>query len=209
MTKEYDEIEILKIEEKDIIAVENETTTHLTSRGDDRRTLGKVLIGAGAALLFVNLLGLFTGFSLGQFLWPLWFVIPGALMLWPARNMEPGDNQTWAWLAIPGAVLLTLGGMFFFMNMFDHFEAWAYAWPLLPISVLWALLYINRYSNDEDMKHGLRSAIRVLFWIMAGLGAFFELLIFNNVLGVLWPVLLIGGGIYLIAKHRRQTLPAA
>lgn len=208
MTKEYDEIEILKIEEKDILAVENENASRVVRSGSNSRTLGKVLISVGVVLLIVNMLGLLTGFALGQFLWPLWFIIPGALMLWPARNMGPDDDQTWAWLAIPGALLLTLGGMFFFMSLFDHFEAWAYAWPLLPISVLWALLYINRYSADEDMKHGLRSAIRVLFWIMAGLGAFFELLIFNNILGVLWPVLLIGGGIYLIVKHRRQTVTA-
>jgi hypothetical protein len=99
--------------------------------------------------------------------------------------------------------------MFMVMSVFNYFEAWAYAWPLLPISVLWSILFINRYEGNVEETAGIRTAIRVLFWIMVGLGAFFELLIFNNILGMLWPVLLIGGGIYLVAKNARRNRPEA
>jgi hypothetical protein len=205
MTDELNEIEILKIEEKDIIAVENETVPTLSQPRDGRHTLGKALIGVGAVLLAANVFSAIFGVVLGAWLWPLWFIVPGLLLMWPAYDMKPGEKPTWAWLAIPGAILTTLGGMFMVMSVFNHFEAWAYAWALLPISVLWSILYINRYEGNEEETTGLQTAIRVLFWIMVGLGALFELLIFNNILGMLWPLVLIGGGVYLVAKNARRT----
>ena len=209
MTKDIGEVELLKIEEQDILAAEKTQDSAIGRNRHSNRSLGGILIGTGVVLLIVNTFGLLFNFSLGQILWPLWFVLPGLLLMWPAYNMTPDDDRTWAWLAIPGALLTTLGGMFVFMSMFNHFEAWAYAWPLLPISVLWAVLYINRYDQDFGAEHGLRQAIRILFWIMVGFGAFFELMIFHNIFSsVLWPLVLVAGGIYLINRHRRMTATA-
>lgn len=206
MADESKSIKTLKIEEQDIIAVEEETVLSIDNPHESTRTVGMALIGVGAVLLAFNVVGALFGVSVVQWVWPLWFIAPGLLMLWPAYAMRPGEQPTWAWLAIPGAVLTTLGGMFAVMSVFDHFEAWAYAWALLPVAVLWSILYINRHSADESEVQGIKSAIRILFWIMLGLGAFFELLIFNNMLGVLWPVLFIAGGVYLIIKNRRATV---
>ena len=206
MIDELKEIEILKIEEKDIIAIENESVTAVDRPRNGHRTLGKLLIGTGALLLVAKLLSTVFGIMLGAWLWPLWlFMLPGLLLMWPAYDMKPGERPTWAWLAIPGAILTTLGGMFMVMSVFNHFEAWVYAWALLPISVLASILFINRHEGNEEETTGIHTAIRILFWVMVGLGAFFELLIFNNVLGMLWPIVLIGGGIYLVAKNARRT----
>lgn len=157
------------------------------------------LIGGGAALLVANLLG----FSLLEFFAPLLFIGGfGLLLMQPARKMQAGDHPSfWAWLAVPGAFFLTLGTLVFLLLIVDHPEAFAYAWTLFPASIAAGIMYIRRHDENHKIHETGYKLIRTMLFLFMGLGAFFELLVFET-LGPWWPLLLVGTGIYLYMKEK-------
>lgn len=158
------------------------------------------IIGIGGLLLAANLFD----FALMDFLWPGFIIVPGLLLLWPAYNSVPEQNSRLSFLAIPGAMLTTIGLMLFMMNMTDHFEAWAYSWTLLPASVAWAAMYIHRFEPDRKIHETGHKFIRSMIMAFGGLFVLFELVIWGN----FHPLLalgLIGYGIYLLVNHHKST----
>lgn len=156
------------------------------------------LIVGGGALLVANL----AGFSLLEFLAPLLFMGGfGVLLLQPAYHSTADQQSKWSWLAVPGAFFLTLGTLIFLMNLVDHFESFAYAWTLLPAAVVAGMMYVWRFDELHPIHERGYKIIRFLVLLFIGLGAFFELLVFET-LGPWWPLLLIGAGIYLARKER-------
>ncbi|MEL6148530.1 MAG: hypothetical protein AAFR56_02820, partial [Chloroflexota bacterium] len=135
-------------------------------------------------------------------LWPLWVLIPGALMLYTAFN----SNQAHLGWAVPGALIGGTGAILFFLNLTGRWEAWAYMWALYPVFVGAAVHYTGQVNGNERQTSGGMNAIRSGLWTLVAFGLFFELLIFGG-LGfldsVLLPVLLIAGGAYLLYARDR------
>lgn len=165
-----------------------------------RRRTGLALVGAGVLLLLFNLFNI----SAGGWLWPLFVIAPGLLLLVPAAQMEP-NRPTWlAYLAMPGAMLVAIGAILFVQNVFDYYESWAYAWALLPAAATLGLQYAGRYQHDATMRANMNQLVRVMLWVFAGFLVFFEAVVFGR-LGDWWPVLLVLGGIWLIVRNRRAA----
>ncbi len=85
------------------------------------------LIGAGVALFLAYLFDI----RLMDFFWPGFVIAPGLLLMWPAHKSTADEQSKFAFLAVPGAMIATMGLLLFAMNLTDHFEAWAYSWPLV------------------------------------------------------------------------------
>ena len=156
-----------------------------------------LVIGAGLTLLAANLLGI----HLIDFLWPGFVMLPGLLMLWPAMNNSAESHSRLSFLAIPGAMFLTVGALLFIMNVSDRFEAWAYSWPLVLAAGAAGWMYAWRFRDGEVEERG-RRFIRWMAGLFAVLAVFFELLVFEN-LNIWLPLALVGYGIYMLRQRRR------
>lgn len=162
------------------------------------------VIGLGGFLLLSNLIG----FHLLDILWPGFVLAPGLLLLMPAFQSTQTHQSRLAFLAVPGAVLTTVGLLLFSMNLAnEHFEAWAYSWTLVAAAVPAALMYIKRFEPAHRIHEKGRKLIRTLIFMFMGFAVFFEIIIFEN-FNPLLPLGLIGFGIYLLMKQRREAQTA-
>lgn len=160
-------------------------------------TVPLVLIGGGLFLLAANLLP----FSLFGFIWPLFIIGPGLLLMWPAHKATPETPNVLAFLAIPGAFLVGLGLLLGVMSISDHWESWAYAWTLLPAAAVAGALYMKRHQPQSRLHKSGHRLIRTLVVAFMGLAILMELFIFPG-REEWWPLLLIGAGLYLVVKQR-------
>ncbi len=166
-------------------------------------TGGLLLIGLG--LFF--LLGQFLRFDIWHYLWPFLIVGLGALFF---ARMRSGGKDAGA-LAIPGSVLTTLGLLFLYQNTFNHWASWAYAWALVaPTSVgVGLMLYARRSDRPELYQPGWWLTVIGLAMFLF-MGTFFELFIgmagFFSPGRLIWPVLLILAGVFLLSGRRARWL---
>jgi hypothetical protein len=158
------------------------------------------LVAAGVVLLAANLLNI----SLMSFLWPMFIIGPGLLMLWPAYQSTPGNRSKFAFLAVPGAMTLATGVLFFLMNWVNHYESWAYAWTLVLAAGAAGYTYMHRFDESNARGDKAYRFIRAMVLTFMALAVFFEVLVFQS-LGIWWPVLLIGLGLYLFVRNKRSV----
>ena len=158
------------------------------------------VIAIGIVLLVSNLFG----FQLIEVLWPGFVLAPGLMLLWPAYNATPERPSRFGFLAVPGAMFLTIGILLFVMNLTNHFEAWAYSWPLVIASVAWGLMYMRRYEPNHRVHHNGYTFMRLMVLLAMGLAIFFELIIFGS-FNPLLPLGVIAFGVYLLVKERRAS----
>lgn len=156
-----------------------------------------IVISIGVLLLATNLFH----FHLTQFLWPGFVIAPGLMLMWPAYDSTVERQRPLSFLAVPGAMMVTIGLLLFTMNVVNHFEAWAYSWSLVLASVAGALMYIKRFEPQDPIHESGHSFVRSMILLFMGLAAFFEILIFQSIAPLL-PLILIGYGIYLLVKKR-------
>lgn len=157
------------------------------------------LISAGVLMLVVNLLGI----NLMEFLWPAFIVGPGLLMLWPSYQSTSESQSGLSFLAVPGAITVAVGLLLFLMNIVNHFESWAYVWPLVVAAGAAGYDYMHRFKESTTRAEKVHNFIRTMVITFMVLAVFFELLIFKS-LGSWWPLLLIGLGFYVYVKNRRH-----
>jgi hypothetical protein len=157
-----------------------------------------ILIGIGAVLLFSYLFNI----DLMEALWPGFIIVPGLLLMWPAYKSTADEQSKLAFLAIPGAMIATTGVLLLAMNLVDHFEAWAYSWPLLIAAIPAGVMYITRFDNNEKLQERVIKFIRVMFMTFIGLAFFFEIIVFEN-FNPLMSLGLIALGIYLLVRERQ------
>jgi len=152
---------------------------------------GVILISVGIILLVLQLLP-----NPGQAInieqqWPLIIVAVGLLLILGALIGAPP-------LAIPGSVVAGIGLMLYFQNIYNAWETWAFSWTLIPVFV--GVGTIVMQSLQGNVKVGLRDGGRL---IVLGLILFF---VFGAVfsgwfsLNVIWPVLVICLGLWLLIR---------
>jgi hypothetical protein len=108
-------------------------------------------------------------------------------------------------LAIPGSIIVMVGLILLFHNMFGFWQTWAYAWTLIVFAAGIGISIFGRYTNQEKVTQSGGVVTRlglVLFVIFA---IFFELFVGLSGLldgsSILWPLLLILFGFYwLLAR---------
>jgi hypothetical protein len=165
---------------------------------NNRSNVG-ALVG-GAVLVAMGLLSLtgqlFSRLDFWGMAWPFFVIGFGALFF---VGMFAGGRSV-SGLAIPGAIITTIGLMLFVQNVFNYWQSWSYGWTVILVSVGLGIFIMGWYAENESQR---RSGIKlmkigaVLFLIFGG---FFET-IFNSFVfsKFLFPAALILLGIYLIA----------
>ena len=178
-----------------------ETVLKAEVKGESHQStwLAAVLIGAGVILLVTNLLN----FSLMNYLWPGFIAGLGLLMLWPSYKSTADQQSRLSFLAVPGAMAMAMGGLFFLMNLTDHFESMAYAWTLILAGGAAGYAYLKRFDESPVAKAKAHRFIRTMVLAFMALATLFELFIYQS-LGAWWPLLLIGVGAYLTLKNKRS-----
>jgi hypothetical protein len=165
------------------------------TRGGASIGLGVVLVALGALFLLEQ----FFDFGFGHWLWPFFVLVPGLLFF---VGMLLGGKSAGG-LAIPGTIVTTIGLLLLYQNTFNHFESWAYAWALIPLAVGAGMIIQGIWSErPAAVENGRRVAGIGLALFLIGF-VFFELVLniggFGG--GILAPLLLIGGGLYLLWRN--------
>lgn len=180
--------------------------TH-TDNNSPKRQLGALaLIGVGGLFLLTNVFGI--EFNFWGMAWPFFVIIPGAVFLWLALT---GDKNA-AGFVFPGAVISGTGLILLAQNVTGYWESWAYVWTLYPAFVGAALMFHGQRTGDTGQADTGRKLMRGGLFAFLVFGAIFEVFLFERMGGlsnILVPLLLIGGGVYLLKGRRSYTSPAS
>lgn len=162
------------------------------------RSNAGALIG-GTLLIIFGILALagqiFQGFNWG-FLWPFIVIGLGAMFF---VGMFAGGRQV-AGLAIPGSIIGGIGLVLLFQNITQRWESMSYFWTLIIMFVGVGIYIMGWYAGDEGQKKSGINVMKVGLILFIIFGAFFEM-IFSSFNGLIFPVLLILLGIYLILSR--------
>ncbi len=162
----------------------------------DTRRLGALLILSGAVVLIAR-----TGASVA---WPVFVLAPGVVLLAVALF---GPTRA-AGLAVPGAIVSTVGLILAVQEATGTFHAWAYAWGLVLAAVgAGTFLQASIQAHEARQREGARLFVLGLI-LFAAFGAFFELVVFGGflpgALGWIVPVGLMLAGVALLWRDRRR-----
>ena len=131
-----------------------------------------------------------------DFLWPFAIIGFGALFF---VAMFMGGKGTAAF-AIPGSIIGGIGLVLLFQNITDHWESMSYFWTLIILFVGAGIYIMGWYGGDENQKQSGWRLMKIGFVLFIIFGAFFEM-IFSSYSNILFPVLLILLGAYLILRR--------
>jgi hypothetical protein len=155
---------------------------------------------AGAILIAFGLLALarnfFPVFDWGA-LWPFAIIGFGALFF---VAMVAGGKQTAAF-AIPGSIIGGIGLILLFQNITGRWESMSYFWTLIMMFVGTGIYIMGWYGGDVNQKRSGLGVMKVGFILFIIFGAFFEILVFSSLNNMIFPILLILLGIYLVLSR--------
>jgi hypothetical protein len=160
---------------------------------------GLFLIGVGILLL----VGQFLSGNIWHYLWP--FFIIGFGMLFFAGMLADGRRSDSGALAIPGSIITTLGLIFLYQTLFNHWTSWAYIWSLMaPTSVGVGLIIFGWWSDRPQLYKPGWILIVIGLCIFVVLGGFFELILglagIHTPGRIIWPLMLIVLGLFLALR---------
>lgn len=158
---------------------------------------GGALIGLG--LIF--LLGQLLHFDVMRYLWPAIIIAVGAALF--AAMLAGG--RAMGTLAVPGSVITTIGLILFVQNLFGIWSTWAYAWALIIAGAGVGLVIFGWWSQLPDLARAGRVVASIGLILFFAFGLFFELgaslLGMRSPGGVLWAILLILAGLYVLFRR--------
>ncbi len=163
----------------------------------NRSNIG-ALIG-GAILIAFGLLSLagqlFRSLN-WDFFWPFIIIGVGALLF---VVMFAGGKQSAAF-AIPGSIITGMGLVLLFQSITHHWESMSYFWTLIILFVGAGIYLMGWRTDDENQKRSGMKVMKVGFILFIIFGMFFEM-IFSSFSNILFPVLLILVGVYLVLSR--------
>jgi hypothetical protein len=129
---------------------------------------GTLLIAVGIAFFVAQSLN----FDWAKTGWPLFVIVPGVLMLLGGLAIR---SEGGLGLAIPGAIVTTVGLVLAFQEATDAWASWAYMWALVaPGSVGVALVAHGLLHGNRDLVDGGLPTIATGLGLFVGFGLFFE-----------------------------------
>ena len=162
--------------------------------------LGGLLVLVGLILL----LGQVFHVDVGHYGWPLWIIVPGALLMLLAVSSRGFFGEG---LAIAGSITTMTGLILLVQNSTDHFNSWAYAWALVfPGSIgIGMIVYGLSAGRAGNVRAGLRLlAIGATLFLLGA--AFFEGVIWGGIefgqsSGVVAGIVIIALGVVLVVLN--------
>ena len=154
---------------------------------------------AGTILIVFGLMALagqFLRIMDWGFVWPFIVIGLGSLFF---LGMVAGGRQAAA-LAIPGSIISGIGLILLFQTITDHWESMSYFWALILLFVGVGIYIMGWYGGDANQKKSGLGVMKVGFILFIIFGAFFEM-IFSSFGNIVFPVLLILLGIYLVLNR--------
>lgn len=171
--------------------------------------LGVVLILVGVAWLLGGLFNV----DVGRYGWPLFIIVPGAILLLAglAARHDAGIG-----LSVAGSTVLATGLILAVQNLTGWWASWAYAWALIAPGGIGLGLMLSGWRLNRPALHrnGGRSALAGLALFVAGF-VFFEGLIgidgrsLFSLSGTAWAVLLIAAGVVWLVVSLLRRGPGA
>jgi len=153
---------------------------------------GALLIGFGLLSLASQLV---RGLDWG-FLWPFAVIGFGALFF---VAMFAGGKGA-AGFAVPGSIIGGIGLVLLFQNLTQRWESISYFWALIILFVGVGIYLMGWYGENPGQKESGARLMKVGFILFIIFGAFFEM-IFSSFNGMIFPVLLILLGGYLVVSR--------
>lgn len=150
---------------------------------------GALLIGVGLLSLMGNI---FRGFNWG-FLWPFIIIAGGALFFLAMF----ATGKSGAAFAVPGSIIGGIGLVLLFQNITDHWESMSYFWTVILMFVGLGIYLMGWYGEEESQKQSGARVMKIGFILFIIFGTFFEM-IFSSFGNMIFPVLLILLGAYLV-----------
>lgn len=155
-------------------------------------------MGMGAVLIILGLLLLLrpafniTIFDMQHF-WPIFVIAPG--LIFEASFFVSKANPG---LLVPGGILTTIGGLFFFETFTNWYFA-AYTWPVYILAVAIGLYQLYLFGGREKallIPVGILTTVALVS---------FAFIVFGNILvwlnsSIVWAVLFILLGILILVK---------
>lgn len=165
--------------------------------GSGTAVLGAILIAVGI-LFFI---GQLVDLDWGGEVWPFYIVGTGAVLAAFGLAQRGASGLT-----VAGSIVAVVGLLLFYQEWADHYESWAYAWPLVAPggSGLGMLLHGTRFGEGKLVRDGMWQIVVALGILAAGF-VFFEGVI--GLSGDRWdlpawfgPALLIGVGVVVLLR---------
>ena len=127
--------------------------THRPNR-DGSLILGGGLMVVGLVALAMTLGGLDPSRWLGGSGWTLFVIVPGVLLLSAGLLTERPAAEG---LTIAGSIVTTIGVLLLAMDQSGRYDAWAYAWALIPMAAgAGVVLHGLRAGDRSSVAAGLR-----------------------------------------------------
>jgi len=166
---------------------------------------GALLIGFGVLSLVSRV---FNDLNWG-FLWPFLIIGFGALFFIAMFAI----GKSGAAFAVPGSIVGGIGLVLLFQNITQHWESMSYFWTLIVLFVGLGIYLMGWYGEDANQKKSGLGLMKAGFILFILFGTFFEL-IFSSFSSILFPVMLILLGVYLVLarsglfKRRKNSTDA-
>jgi hypothetical protein len=129
--------------------------------------------------------------------WPLTVVGVGLFFLILAVLLRnPG-------LAVPASIIGGIGGILYYQNSTGDWDSWAYIWTLIPGFVGFGVLLMHLAQGQ--LWQGLRQGAGLILFSLVLFGIFSGFLGGPEIFSRLWPLFIIGAGISMLLKGRRNT----
>jgi hypothetical protein len=129
-------------------------------------------------------------------IWPLAVIGFGALFF---VAMFAGGKQAAAF-AIPGSIVSGIGLILLFQNVTGHWESMSYFWTIIILLVGLGIYLMGWYAENPSQKASGWRLMKVGLILFIIFGTFFEM-IFSSFNNLIFPVLLILLGIYLVLSR--------
>lgn len=159
--------------------------------------LGALLVIVGIGAFLARQAGIDAIQTVTDAGWPFFVIIPGVLLLVASLFQRRPQGLG---LAIPGAIVTSVGVLLFYQQATGHWESWAYAWALVgPGAAGLAMIGYGLFAGDPRViRPGLAlSAISAVLFI-AGYWYFETIFDTGRVpvdLGASWPLALVALGV--------------
>lgn len=167
----------------------------------DRRSnlaFGLMLLLVGAFFLAAQFFPEIRDLVRINYAWPLWVVGVGLVFLVMAVAVRaPG-------LAVPASIISGIGGILYYQNATGAWESWAYAWTLIPGFVGVGIFIMNLLEGR--FSQAFREGIGPILVSLIMFGLFSSFLGGPTTYNQLWPLLLIGLGLWIMLRgsYRRR-----